>query len=479
MPQSYVRISSASPLLFLFTPAVLAASAGTDVNLRHHIVSAGMAGAAYTRPQEPSAAIAGNPATLRQFNKVQYNFGASIFPINELKNTQQTEITTLDTTFVNESVSAAGDYVLPTFGGIVAATERWTWGVGLEVDAGIGADFRNNPITLLGGAGPALGLGSTVSLPLTVELVSLNANVGAAYQLTPDLSVGASLTVGFGLMQLGTVGNTTGLTALNAAILGATGADFGLADFGGTTADVHDTAIAGSIGLVWDASDTVSLSATYKSKLNYGFEDVITSEFAGFENLNVDQPSEWIAGIAFTDVLVKGSLIEFDVIYKDWEDSDTYQDLYENQMLWSLGVQFTDVGIKGLDLRFGYSYMDNPLLDVPNNTINGLSGAGTIPLGQTAEAAGLNGLAIDVVRIVQMTFVPVIWEQTLTTGLSYQLTDGVILDTYLSYSFSEEDSRSLETIDGLLGAFGLQAHSTSVAEVESELLGGVGIRVLF
>lgn len=54
-----------------------------------------------------------------------------------------------------------------------------------------GADYRNALISLAGVAGAA-------TLSLLVELVSFNANLGLAQKVTPELSVGVALTVGWG-----------------------------------------------------------------------------------------------------------------------------------------------------------------------------------------------------------------------------------------------------------------------------------------
>ncbi len=259
-PSRYFKLSSIS-LLMMTGFSALASNSGTDLNLSHHIIAGSMGGAAYTKPQEASSAIFGNPATMSQFSGYNFDLSATFLQITELKNTQTTNITGIDT-FSNESISAADDYILPSFGAVFEYSDTVSLGFGLEVDAGIGADFRNDPITLMGGAGNALGLGSPVSLPLVVELVSLNANVAGAWQVNKQLALGASVTTGFGLAQLGTTGNTEGLTALNSAL-----GNPGLSDFGGTTANVHDTAFAGSLGAVYQISKNSALSLAWKSQL--------------------------------------------------------------------------------------------------------------------------------------------------------------------------------------------------------------------
>ncbi|PCI22409.1 MAG: hypothetical protein COB62_01385, partial [Piscirickettsiaceae bacterium] len=132
-----------------------AISTGTDFNLSAHSAAGGMAGAAYTRPQEVSAAVAGNPATLTQFPGVNFNFGAAIVSITDIN--VQTD-TTLSTVPLG-SFSAHGDhhsdadnYIVPTLGISLQLSPKLFVGFGLEADAGLGADYRDDPLELFGGA---------------------------------------------------------------------------------------------------------------------------------------------------------------------------------------------------------------------------------------------------------------------------------------------------------------------------------------
>lgn len=54
-----------------------ALNTGTDLNLSAKPASGGMAGASYSRPQEPSAAVFGNRATLTQLRGTQFGLGAT------------------------------------------------------------------------------------------------------------------------------------------------------------------------------------------------------------------------------------------------------------------------------------------------------------------------------------------------------------------------------------------------------------------
>ncbi|MFT6779138.1 MAG: long-chain fatty acid transport protein [Paraglaciecola sp.] len=457
--------------------SLLASNTGTDLNLSAHTIAGSMGGAAYTKPQEASAAVFGNPATLTQFSGIHFNFAAAFLKISELKNTQSTTLMGMgsggsDLLFENESTSSADDYVLPTFGSVIQVSEHAFLGFGLEVDAGIGADFREDPIKLLGGAGAAI-VGSPVSLPLNVELISLNANIVGAYQMSPELSIGASVTVGFGTAQLGTTGDTTGLDALGAALNGA------VYDFGGTTSSVHDTAFAASLGAIYALPSGVSFSAAVKSSLAYEFEGIIyadTLNYKGFQTLNIEQPLEAIVGIALDDVLDQGVLLEADVIWKNWSSSNTYKDVYDDQILLTFGVQFSDV-LPGLNLRLGYSHAENPLLAESINTIGNLQGAGSLPLGESADALGLTGLATDVIKIVQMTLVPVIWKNTFSAGVGYQVTNTISLNAFASIASGAEKSRDLNNVDAILGSLGVSSSTTHTAELDSEIMYGFGIQV--
>ena len=460
--------------------SALANNTGTDFNLSMHTIAGGMAGAAYTKPQEASAAVFGNPATLSQFQGNQYNFGASLLKIEEFKNTQTTTLDGAtpeesDTTFSNSSVSSADSYVIPTFGSINQISDNFYIGFGLEVDAGIGADFRNDPITLLGGAGEVL-VTEKITLPLTVELISLNANLATAYQVTSELSIGASVTVGFGLAQLGTVGDSTGYDELGGQLDGLVN------DFGGTTASVHDTAFAYSLGATYQLPSGLGFSATLKSPLAYTFEDIIYADLitneGAFQDMEIEQPLEAIVGFALDNVVADGVLIEADAIWKNWSNANSYEDIYDDQLLLTFGAQFSDV-LPGLDLRIGYSHADNPLRDTPNNTISGLQGAGSLPLGEAADAINptASALATDIMKIVQMSLVPVVWQHTYSAGLGYQLTDSISINSFAAVSTGEKDSRSLYTVNTILDRLGAKSTTTHTVELEPEISYGLGIHV--
>jgi len=456
-----------------------ATNSGTDLNLSTKARAGGMAGAAYTMPQEASAAVFGNPATLTQFKGINFNFGASMIGLMGAENQQQTIVDDGPAagTYTNKSGSDANNYVIPDIGITMQVSPNLVLGTGLEVDSGLGADYRDDPLSLLGGV-------AGVEIPLLVEVISFSANLAAAYQVTDQLSVGASATIGFGLAQLGTAGPTAGLNGLNTGLNGlltATGHPNALTDFGGTTSSVHDIGFGASLGATYLLQEGVMLSATVKSPLSYNYKNIIFSDqnavpgvhgHDGYQDLTIQNPTEVILGVAFDNVIMPGLLVEADAVWKNWSDAQTFQDVFEDQWLLNIGAQYKT---GDWTYRTGYSYAQDILSDKPNNTLGGLDGLGTIPLGGTPLAA----LSVDVIELVQMSLVPVIWKHTLTAGVGYQITDAVSVDGFVSYAFAETETRSPATIDALapvlLGATSISTEYK--VNLDAEIIAGIGINI--
>jgi long-chain fatty acid transport protein len=428
------RFGGAALVFLMASGGAFALNTGTDANLSLKPASGGMAGAAYTKPQEGSAAVFGNPATLTQFSGTQFGFGAA-YLAPKLKVTQTGAAGT------RASQSEANDYVGPDVAVTHELGNGWHLGTGIEVDAGLGADFRNQPITI-----PSVSTDPAVTgLPLLVELLSFNVNLVAAKKLSPQTSVGAALTVGFGLAQLGTSGPSGSLGGL----LGPAGCNPGVAGscgFGGTTSSVHDFGFGGSLGITHQLTPAVMLSAAIKSPVKYNFKNILYTSVgtAGFQSLNVEQPLELVLGSAFD--VAPGWMLETDLVWKNWSKASTYQDVYKDQFLLLLGTQYKTGPWK---LRLGYSYATDILRETPNNTLGGLRGLGPVPLG---DASG--PLGVEVVKLVQTSLVPVVWKHTLSAGFGLDLSQNITLNTFGTYAIKGKVSRNTSLGTLLAGAGG-------------------------
>ena len=406
-------------LATLVTPSVQALDTGTDLNLSLKPIAGGMAGAAYTRPQEVSAALFGNPATLTQFKGFNFELGAALL---------EPGVSNYQTSggYTNKSNSSAQNYIAPDVALSGEVSDGFVIGAGVALDSGLGADYRTRPINAGAGLGlGGAGAGGAATLPLNVELLSFSANLGAGYEITPDLSLGAALTVGFGLGQLGTSGNTTGLSGLTG-------------NFGGTTSSVHDISTRGSLGLTYKLRPDITLGASFKTPLQYDYQNILSTTTTGggqnYQSVKVSQPLEVTWGLAGN--VTPKLLLEADATWKDWSGSSLYQDIYQNQFLAMLGGQFTE---DKWQFRAGYSYATDILRNSPNGTISGLSGLGTLPLNTNVPGV-LN--KNDLVQVVQTTLGPVVWQHTVTAGLGYAFTPKFRLDAFGAYAFQGSANRN-------------------------------------
>ncbi len=419
---------------------------GIDVNLSVNPAAGGMGGAAYTKPEEVSAAVFGNPATLTQFKGFNMNFGAAFARVHA--SNEQTFAGPTGT-FTNKSISDADNYLAPNFGVSLEIAPGMVFAIGFEADSAIGADYRDDPLMLVGGAAPSLGFTTPITLPLIVELLSFNANLGLGYEVTDKLSVGVSGTVAFGMVQLGTTGPTTGITEFGVA----TG-NPGLTDFGGTTSSVHDIGFGASIGATYALSDKIMFSGTVKTPTEYNFRKAIHSTVPAafgkdaWQSLRVETPLEVIAGVALEDLFIPNLLVEADVSWKNWESAATLEDVWEDQFMVALGGRYTmDKWI----FRAGYQWSEPLSKKSHGNTLNGLCGLGSIPLGACADAAGFGAVANDVISIVQTSLLPVLMEHTFSVGIGYNFTDSVRVDGYAQFSPAEELKRNTPNLEALAG----------------------------
>jgi len=455
-----------SAVLALASTGVQAGFGGVDLNLGVNAAAGGMAGAAYTRPEEASAAVFGNPATLTQFKGFNMNFSAS-YITPDATNTQTFSGPT--GTYQNKSISDADDYIIPAVALTIELSKGLVLGMGLEVDGGFGADYRDDAIQLVAGAAPSMGFPSPITLPLIVEFISFNANFGVGYEVTDKLSVGASGTLGFGLFQFGTTGPTTGVTAFGAA----TG-NPGLTDFGGTTASVHDVGFGASIGATYALTNKTMLSATVKSEVEYNFKKGVYSSVApgdGWQDLKLETPMEVIVGVAVDDLFINNLLVEGDVIWKNWSSAAAFQDVWDDQFVIAMGARYTT---GAWTFRAGYEWSEPLLLDAKdaNNTVGTLQGIGSLPLGATADAAGFGAQAGDVIGIAQTTLVPVLMEHNLSAGFGYNFSEAIRMDAYISHSFTEKLKRYTPNLNALGGLPATEFEASTAVTIV-----GVGINV--
>lgn len=269
-------------------------------------------------------------------------------------------------------------------------TDRLILSGGIHTITGLGSDFRDaNPLGQI------------------VELIVFGAQIGVGYEVTERLSVGVSGTLGIGFFELGLISNT-GLKA----------------GFGAR----------GGVGINYDAGPAL-VSVNYNSPMKLKFDKVTETSPGVFSDFDVEQPQEVILGLATSPNLYKALLLEVNLIWKNWGDAEAYEDIWDDQVIVQLGGQYSMAN--KLKLRAGYSYA----LDLQKNTV----GSSVGDISSLAFAGNTVPFSPPLVQFVQATLTQPYWQQQVSAGVGYELTDTIQLDMFMNYAFDGD-----RTIGGTL-----------------------------
>jgi long-chain fatty acid transport protein len=306
---------------------------GTDTQNVLTPAAGGMAGVSIARPQDVPSAVFGNPASLSQFQGTQFCLGGGWvegYPtvtnngsLNRLNPGQPFSVTSRTQGFAVPAIGVTQDLRSSGLPG--------TLGFGLSGLSGLGAEYRgrvpeNDTLNNLSG-----------------EYMVLGINVGAGFELTDRLSVGASMTLGSGFEQLGFVGPIVSSAMVNAY------------------------ALRGSAGVNYELNDYNTLGAFYQSKMDFNYPAAIRVG-GNYNDVRIDQPDTFGLGWANRSLMNGDLLIAADVYYKLWENAALYQDVYVNQWAFAVGAQLTRGQNK---FRLGYSYNTNPLNHNVGSSLDG------------------------------------------------------------------------------------------------------------
>ncbi len=343
-----------------------------------------MAGTSIARPQDTVSAVFGNPAGLTKYKGTQFTFGATFYQ-PEVTLTHDGSVT--GTAFTGDS----GTDIFPV--PQVAVTQDLTGlqipatlGLGLTAVSGIGTNWRGTPGSLGAGA----------------EFIIFGVNAGLGYQVTNNLSLGASATISFAQL------------------------DFGLSS---TSGETHALGLRATLGAAYDLGDT-TLGAFYQTKQKHEYDDIVEISPGIYESPDIAQPANIGIGIANNSLMGGNLLLMADIMYKLWEDADFWEDLYENQWVFAMGAQLTN---GNWEYRIGYGYADDPTKEDASAPIG--------PLTQVNSSVGIIPLSDPVVQYLQATQTEVIYKHRLTAGLGYSGFLGMPeldLDTHVGWQFEEE-----------------------------------------
>jgi long-chain fatty acid transport protein len=326
-------------LLALGASSVQAQTFGIELHNTLMPASGGMGGVSIARPQDLVSGINANPASLTQFRGTQFAFSGA-WAEATINLTQTGNIPFAGPPLIEPF---SGKSTAPgAAAGNIGVTQQFeelglpvTVGVGFVTTSGALADYSHIPSS----NGTATGM-FVFSLPVSVGI-----------DLTDRLSLGTTTALGIGIYE---------------------------APFVGANNMTLDYALRGTIGLNYKLTDCNTLGGYYQTKQNFTFDNAYvlnTPIFQTTQDVKVDMPENLGLGLANTALLEGRLLLGADLLYKLWEEADSFGALYDNQWVVQLGSQYS---VGKYRIRSGYVWAENPIDDTPGNSIGGVVQPGDI-----------------------------------------------------------------------------------------------------
>lgn len=315
------------------TSSVQAQTLGLEL---HNVVmpaSGGMGGVSIARPQDFLSGINGNPASLTQFQGTQFTFSGA-WAEATFNQTQSGNIPFAGPPIVTpfSAKSSAPGSAVANIGVAQELSELGlpaTLGVGFVTTSGALTNYTHVPQS--GGTGTGLFV--------------FNLPVSLGVDMTERWSIGTSVALGIGIYD---------------------------APFVGVSNMVMDYAVRGTIGTNYKLNDCNTIGGYYQTKQNFNFENgfIINPGLAQIPlDVALDMPENLGLGIANTALMDGKLLLGVDLVYKLWDNADTFGTIYDNQLAVQLGSQYS---IGKYRLRSGYVWAENPMDQAPGPNIGGV-----------------------------------------------------------------------------------------------------------
>ncbi len=277
-------------------------------------------------------------------------------------------------------------FAVPAIGITAPLTANLRIGVGAYGVSGMGVNYKEED--------PMFG-----GMYTKLEVMKFAPNL--AYMVTPDFSIGASISVGYQNLDLGSGGE-------------------------------HDYAYGAQIGALYHVG-MMNLGLSYITPQKVTHENVFDFNGDGdFDDLDLEAPQSLAFGISMQPS--SSFLVEFDTKWYNWSDADGYDDFdWDDQFVFALGAQYKPT--PALSLRMGYNYGKNPV-----NEHNGWNPDFRDPTNSVnVQGTNINRYNYEFFRIIGF---PAIIEQHLTFGVGYEFTNRIALNLSYMHGFEETISES-------------------------------------
>lgn len=342
-----------------------------------------MGGAGVAAPQDAISAIFANPAAMcfgPYCPGSQVVFASTFYDPTVKAKVNGTEFK-----------SHMGPFIIPAIGLITPIDNRLRFGVGMYGITGMGVDYRNDGIDL-----NPMNPGNEGDIYTQLQVMKFAPNL--AYLITPDFSVGVSLHLLYGALDLGE----------------------GMA---------HDYGYGAQLGAIYKLG-TVSFGASYVTaeEINHKRVSAFGVPAGTKQSLTLESPRTAALGVAWRPM--DRVLVEADLKWLNWADAEGYKDFdWSDQWVYSIGAQYKDP--KGICLRAGYNYAKSPVKVHEN--FDSAPTAVTMVQGKPVNTA-----AFEYLRIIGF---PAVAEHHLTFGVGYRFNSSFETHLGAMYSLSKEISQ--------------------------------------
>jgi long-chain fatty acid transport protein len=356
-------------------------------------IARSMGGVGIAAPQDALSAVFSNPAAMcfgPYCPGSELNVDASLFMPNA--HTKITaDIAGLDTGWKR---SDSDLYLIPALAISNPITDKLRFGFGAYGVSGLGVDYRNKF-----DLDPTPGNG-TQDMYTDLSIMKIAPNI--AYMITPNLSVGASLHIDMGVLDLGYKdGTSTGWTV------------------GGQVGAIYKNGPV-SLGLVYVSPQKVKHKGVY----DFDGHPIFNPAGLGADTLELESPQTVGFGVA-VEPIYNTLLIEVDAKWVNWSDAIGYRDFdWRDQWVFAIGAQYKP--IPKLALRAGFNYGRNPVKDHDGWK------------GENSTSVQGKTLGVFNYEVFRITGFPAIVEKHLTAGIGYEITKKISLNIGYMHAFKEE-----------------------------------------
>ncbi|RJR25557.1 MAG: hypothetical protein C4582_03340 [Desulfobacteraceae bacterium] len=338
-------------------------------------ISKSMGGVGIASPQDSISAIFANPAAMcfgAYCPGAEATFSGTYF--------NPTVKGTVDTRGMGGGVfteeSQMEYFLVPAIGITSPITDRLRIGFGAYGFTGMGVDYKEQSPPVFG------------DLYTKLEVMKFAPNI--AYLITPDLSVGASVHIDYGNLDLGSGGS-------------------------------HGYAMGLQLGALYHIG-IFNFGLSYITPQKVSHDRVADFDGDGkLDTLELEGPQSFAFGVSAAPL--KNLLIELNLKWYNWGDAEGYKDFdWENQWVYAIGGQYK---IGNLSLRAGFNYGKNPVKEH-----NGFNPQGTT----NVQGKNVPNVNYEFLRIIGF---PAIVEKHLTLGLGYELPLNMSINISYVHVFEE------------------------------------------